>query len=286
MGDLDNIFANLGPSLIAYQQGRQANEFNQQNFEWQKGVFEQNFGAMREQQQYERQLQGQIFSREDNSIQRRVADLKAAGLSPTLAAGTGARAGQPIKSAPPQMGAAQRDISGLNMMNTALLTLTGKMADVSKTLAETGNIEVQKERGQQVIQQSDRMFPEKMTQIIQQNDYAGRTMEDRIGLINREARSAAYKAEIDRIDSMWKQNIQDGIIAEFKRTGTNITPGLVQAYMGQLLLDIRKNDFAFWKELGQPMSGNATWPTTFLGLMRNLLKSSPNQGALLDSLGR
>lgn len=67
-----------------------------------KRVNDINFQLQKENLAYQKGLQKIIFAREDNAVQRRVDDLRKAGLSPTLAAGSAAGAGSVISTSAPQ----------------------------------------------------------------------------------------------------------------------------------------------------------------------------------------
>lgn len=61
---------------------------------------ERNIDEQRKAQQTMLQLQQKTWDREDNAVQRRRADMVAAGFSPVLAAGAPAQAGSPVKIDP------------------------------------------------------------------------------------------------------------------------------------------------------------------------------------------
>lgn len=91
-----------------------------------------NFDLQKENLAYQKDLQKQIFAREDNAVQRRVADLVAAGLSPTLAAGSSAGAGSVVSTSAPQKKSNFESMMALASVGTAL-------ANQQKAITEAEN---------------------------------------------------------------------------------------------------------------------------------------------------
>lgn len=97
----------------------------EKNLEFQKEVFA-----------YQKDLQERIFGREDNTMQRRVADLKMAGLSPVLASGMGAGTGAVVSTVTPQ-----RQRTSVNPLE--IFGLLKMKADISRTTAEENLLQAQ-----------------------------------------------------------------------------------------------------------------------------------------------
>lgn len=109
------------------------------------GIAQDNLALEREMFEYNQRMQQEIFAREDTAVQRRKADLEAAGIPGVLAAGSAAQTSQPIKSPAPQLkytAQYQQMIQSIGLMN-AITQMRKTNADISQTKAQTAYIDAQ-----------------------------------------------------------------------------------------------------------------------------------------------
>ncbi len=124
--------AGLGIAQIASNVGIQQSNIKKQDevYNFNKESYLNNF-------EYQKNLQQQIFGREDTAVQRRVADLEKAGLSKTLAAGDGAGSGSVVSTSPFSGSTPMQ--SPVDLLSSAL-QVSQAAAQIRKTNAETENL--------------------------------------------------------------------------------------------------------------------------------------------------
>lgn len=125
-------FANTGVSIANLIMQKKAYDQNQSNIE-------------------------ETWKREDTAVQRRVKDLEAAGLSPTLAAGSAASSTSPISLNAPQMS----KLDGVSGVLNSIIqgkTIAQQNANIAYTKAQTDLIKKQTDNLQVDYERNERNF--------------------------------------------------------------------------------------------------------------------------------
>lgn len=146
-----------------------------------------NYKQQKEQFDYMKQMQQQAWLREDNAVQRRVADLKAAGLSPTLAAGSAASSSAPIQvTAPQHQGFEVPNLA--DAVNTAvgvkqaITQMRKTIAEEQKTNAETVGVNLNNALAKVAVDNAQVKFDLQKAQIAE--------IQKKLGLIDEQTAQA------------------------------------------------------------------------------------------------
>ena len=240
--------ASVGSGLSSLIYGGATLKQNQQAIDNAYTINQQNYQAMKEQQKYERELQGTMFQREDNAIQRRAADMKKAGLSKALAAGAGAQAGPVVKSQVPSMSTSHIDKHfQQQQMKIALMTQT---ADIGRTVAQTKLLQEQTKKEQGITT----LNTEKQAGQVLQNALDRSTLSDRQKIIELEKLIKAYQEMRDKSLSgrYWTQEMNStGTVGKSTLQRSRYEQQLnIQLETARKKLGLTENELNVLKEAG------------------------------------
>jgi len=259
---IGNLFGNIGSAVGNYNLGREANDIDLQNLQFQERMA-----------RYQQNLQERIFNREDTAIQRRVEDLEAAGLSPILAAGQGARAGDAVKISTPQQGTTGKQMQAqalghMRDIGRTAMDMLAIQSQINKTDAETNLIN-------RTTPQTVELNSQKIQEFISKNKVLSNTVESTILKSNAEADSAFYKKEMDSIKAFDLSAMQEYVRDQWHVVGKKeyaLTPKLLEYLSYKIGYQMKEMDMKVWEKLGGQATGN-TALKLISGLIRQFVPS-------------
>lgn len=247
----------------------------------------QNLRHQREVHEYQKRLQERLFAREDNAVQRRAADLEAAGLSKTLAAGSAAPAGGVVGTTAPQhtrdLGRQVADIDALNLMKMK--------EEVGVTAAQKRLLVAQAEKARTESGFVEAMQPHRLTEIQLQNDVNHLLNPMRVRRLGQDIASGEIRVRRDEIaeeaERLGVTNreidiVRNGLGADLDRLNLSLSDqrlmaAIVANDLARLNLAARGYDIEYNIGRGHPTTGG-----TYGGLVGGVTQALQQASSMLE----
>ncbi|HIV98406.1 MAG TPA: hypothetical protein IAB12_01330 [Candidatus Ornithospirochaeta avicola] len=263
-----NMFGSIFGGLTGAYESYKNYELQKDNLEWQKYVQNQN------------------WERADTAVQRRAADLQAAGLSKTLAAGSGAETGDVVSTSAPQSSIVDQLLKGMSLMKA--------MREADNVAAQTAQMEANTKYLQQqyaTSQSQEALNYANAAMMDQRTEYYGVSTEYTRELVEQaEKRTEQILKDMEYTDEQiatqkekYREAVANADMAELKSTRYS---EILEAEIAAQKLDNDEKEMenAYMAGTGQHMGSSNSIAGVISGYVRRIVQGL---GSTLDgTIGR
>lgn len=216
----------------------------------QQKTAKENLKFQRENLDYQKAMQKEAWRREDSSSQRKMADLRAAGLNPLLASGMQAQSSSPIRTEAPQM---QQIKPAATIASGAIeaMNMLSMKASIEKTFAETQRIKAEA----QFLEKTQDYRISQESWKTQNLDLLNTQMQEQLETMGWQKLSAYYDKEVKRLNTEWTPYMKH---VEADQATANLSKTEKELLAKKIAIDEATYNLEKYKTFGVPTNYTGT----------------------------